>query len=154
VSDTEETLRTLSVELRLLEGTANTLQARMKFADAALRELREARETLEGVEKEKEGASFFVPIGGGSFIKAALLSADKVIVGIGAGVSVEKNIGEAKESLGSRITEFEKTRESIQQQLSQVIQRVEEDRSRFQELAAKLSEEERAQGVRKTQRGP
>ena len=154
MSDMEETLRNLSVELRLLEGTANTLQNRVGFVDAALREFRIASETLEGVEKEKEGASFFVPIGGGSFIKAALLSADKVIVGIGAGVSVEKTVAEAKDGLGKRITDFEKTRDSIQQQLSQVIQRLEEDRSRFQELAAKLSEEEKATGVRKAQRGP
>ena len=154
MSDMEETLRNLSVELRLLEGTANTLQNRVGFVDAALREFRMANETLEGVEKEKEGASFFVPIGGGSFIKAALLSADKVIVGIGAGVSVEKTVVEAKDGLGKRIKDFEKTRESIQQQLSQVIQRLEEDRSRFQELAAKLSEEEKATGVRKAQRGP
>ncbi len=150
----EETLRTLNYEIRLLEGTANTLQNRVSFVDAALREFRMASETLEGVEKETNVSSFFVPIGGGALVKAGLLSADKVIVGIGAGVSVEKSITEAKDLLGKRIADFEKTRESIQQQLGQVIQRLEEDKSRFQELATKLSQEEIATSVRKAQRRP
>lgn len=154
MSDIEETLRTIYVELQLLEGTANKLQTRVSFLDAALREFRMASETLGGVEKEKEGSSLLVPIGGGSLIKATLLSTDKVIVGIGAGISIEKTMEEAKESLEKRIKDFEKTRVSIQQQLSQVIERLEADRSRYQELASKLSEERRTQVVQKSQRGP
>lgn len=143
----EETLRRLIVELRLLEGTANTLQSRLNFVNAILTELNYAKMTLEGLEKEKKNVPLFVPIGGGSYIRAKLESAEKVIVGMGAGVSVEKSIKEAKETVGNRIAQLEKTRRTLQQQLTQVAQKIEEDRAGFQELSEKLREAERKRNV-------
>ncbi|MFB0514684.1 MAG: prefoldin subunit alpha [Candidatus Bathyarchaeia archaeon] len=143
----EETLRRLIVELRLLEGTANTLQSRLNFVNAILTELNYAKMTLEGLEKEKKNVPLFVPIGGGSYIRAKLESAEKVIVGMGAGVSVERSINEAKETVGNRITQLEKTRRTLQQQLTQVAQKIEEDRAGFQELSEKLREAERKRNV-------
>lgn len=145
----EETLRRLIVELRLLEGTADVLQSRINFVNAILTELNQAKATLEGLEKEKEDTPLFVPIGGGSFIRAKLESADKVIVGMGAGVSVEKTLSEAKETVENRIAQLEKTRRTLQQQLTQVAQKIEEDRAKFQEESEKLREAERKQNVQK-----
>ncbi|MEA2089753.1 MAG: hypothetical protein U9O89_03220, partial [Thermoproteota archaeon] len=68
----QEAFRRLAVELRLLEGTAKTLQSRISIVDAAITELTLAKRTLEGVETEKEDAPLFVPVGGGSYIKAKL----------------------------------------------------------------------------------
>ncbi len=146
----EETFRRLAVELRILEGTAEALQSRINFVNAALTELRVANMTLEGVGKEKKNTSLFVPIGGGSYVKAKLESADKMIVGIGANIAVERTIKVAKESMGNRIADLEKTRKSLQQQITQVIGRIQNNRSQLQELTAKLSEKERRKGVRKT----
>jgi len=146
----EETLRQLVVELRLLEGTANTLQSRLNFVNAILTELNYAKMTLEGLEKEKKNVPLLVPIGGGSYIRAKLGSAEKVIVGMGAGVSVEKSMSEAKETVGTRISQLAKTRGSLQQQFTQVAQKIEEDRARFQELSERLGEAERRRNVRKT----
>jgi len=153
VSSEEETLRRLAVEIRILEGTAEAVQSRINLLNATLAELRIASMTLEGVEKEKEGAPLFVPIGGGSYLKAKLESADTVIVGIGAGVAIERTIKEARENLGNRLAEFEKMRTTFQQQLTQVIEKIQDGRYRFQELTAKLSEGERTKSVRETQRG-
>lgn len=150
MSVNEETLRRLIVELRLLEGTANTLQSRLNFVNAILTELNYAKMTLEGLEKEKEDVPLFVPIGGGSYIRAKLESADKVIVGMGAGVSVEKPLSEAKETVENRIAQLEKTRRTLQHQLTQVAQKMDEDRAKFQEISEKLREVERSRNVQKT----
>jgi len=153
VSSEEETYRRLAIELRLLEGTAEALQSRINLVNAALTELRIASFTLEGVEKEKEDASLFVPIGGGSYIKAKLQSADKIIVGMGAGVATERTIKEARGNLEKRIGELEKARNTLQQQLTQAIGRIQDGRSKLQELTVKLSEEEeKNQRVRKTKK--
>ncbi|MFQ5999700.1 MAG: prefoldin subunit alpha [Candidatus Bathyarchaeia archaeon] len=152
MSSEEETLRRLMVELRILEGTAEALQSRVNLVNAALTELRFASMTLEGLEKEKKDAQLFVPIGGGSYIKAKLESSDKVIVGIGADVAVERTMKVAKENLGNRIAELEKTRTSLGQQFAQVVGKIREGRARLEELTAKLREGERAQGVRKTKK--
>jgi len=150
VSSEEETFRRLVVELRILEGTAEALQSRVNLVNAALTELRIASMTLEGLEKEKEEAQLFVPIGGGSYIKAKLESADKVIVGVGANVAVERTIKEAKENLGNRVAELEKTRAALGQQFTQVVGKIQDGRARLEEITAKLREGEPTKGVRKT----
>jgi len=149
-SEDQETFRRLVVELRILEGTAETLQARLNLVSAALTELSYARMTLEGVEKEQPDAPLFVPIGGGSYVKAKLESSDKVIVGMGAGVSIEKTMVEAKTTVQNRIGELEKTRVSLQQQLVQVVGRIQDDRAKLDDLTAKLSRVEKRSDVQET----
>ncbi len=153
-SSDQETFRRMAVELRIYEGTAEALETRLNLVNAALTELNIARMTLEGVGNESPDASLFVPIGGGSFIRAKLDSADKVIVGVGAGVSIERTLAEAKETVQNRISEMGKTRNSLQQQLVQVVGRVQEYRDRLQDLSVKLSQVERRAGVSKAQRRP
>ncbi len=153
MSSEEETLRRLAVELRILEGSANAVQSRINLVNAALAELRIANTTLEGMEKEKEEASLFVPIGGGSYVKAKLESSEKVTVGIGAGVAIERTTKEAKDNLENRIADLEKTRSTLQQQLTQVLGKIQDGRSKLQEMSSKLSRPERPKGVRKAKRG-
>jgi len=147
VSNDEETFRRLALELRILEGTADAIQSRSSMVNAALTELVVAGMTLEGLEKEKTDAPLFVPIGGGSYIEAKLGSEDKVVVSIGAGVAIERTLKEAKDTVTSRIAELEKTRTTLEQQLRQVIEKIQDNRAQLQEMSAKLSEGEKAAGV-------
>ena len=147
MSSDEETFRRLAVELRILEGTADALQSRMSLVNATLTELVVSRMTLEGLEKEKTDAPLFVPIGGGSYIEAKLGNEDKVVVSIGAGVAIEKTLKEAKDTVGSRISELEKTGTALEQQLRRVIEKIQDNRAQLQELSGKLGEREKAAGV-------
>lgn len=154
MSDGQEAFRRLAVELRILEGTAETLQARLNLVNGALAELNFARMTLDGVERETPDAFLFVPIGGGSFIKAKLENNNKVIVGAGAGVSIERTMTEAKQTVQNRISELDKTRTSLQQQLVQVVDRIQEDRDRLQDLQVRISRGEQRANVPETERRP
>jgi prefoldin alpha subunit len=134
----EEELNRLSVEMRYLEQTAETLQQRIGMINAAITDLSYANLTLESMEKEKENAELLVPIGGGSYIKVKLASSDTVIVGMGAGVSVEKTLPEAKAIVKERLDELERTMNSAQQQFAQVAQRINAGRSQLQSLLSKV----------------
>lgn len=136
----EEELRRLSVELRLLEQTAEAVQSRVNMVNAVMTDLTYANMTLEGLEKEKENAELLVPIGGNSYVKARLESKDKLVVGIGAGVSIEKTLPETKEVVKNRVEELEKTRTSLQMQFSQVVDRINEKRGKFEALVAQVQE--------------
>jgi len=140
----EEEIRRLIVELRILEGTAEELRSRINLLDAVSAELNMAKKTLEGMGKEDPDAPVFVPIGGGSYIKAKITDVDKVVYGVGAGVSVEKSLEEAKQGVDERISELERTKKTLEQQFSQVIKRIQENRERLQELTAEQRSEERA----------
>lgn len=136
----DEEVRKLSVELRYFEQTAENLQQRLSMMNAAITDLSYANMTLEGIEQEKENAELLVPIGGSSYVKVKLASTDKVIVGMGAGVSIEKTVPEAKTIIKERLEEIDKTRVSGQQQLSQIAERINHDRARMESLLAGLSE--------------
>lgn len=138
MSADEQELQRLMVEMRILEGTMESLRSRMNLVAATLNDLNLASMTLEGIGKEKVDASIYVPVGGGSYIKARLESTDKIIYGVGAGVSIEKTIEEVKESTSNRISQLNKTRQSLEQQLSQVLKKADEDQNRLRELSEKL----------------
>jgi prefoldin alpha subunit len=132
----EEELRRLSVEMRYLEQTADALQQRIGMVNAAITDLTYANMTLDGIEKEKENAEMLVPIGGSSYVKVKLADTDKVIVGLGSGVSVEKTLAETKVTLKERLDELEKTMNSAQQQFTQVAERINAGRGRLESLLA------------------
>lgn len=133
----EEEAKRLIVELRILESTAEYLQSRINFVNAALTELNLASMSLEGIEK-KDSNMIFVPIGGGSYIKARLEDTDRIVYGIGAGVAIEKTIKEAKEDIANRIAELNRAKASLEQQLGQVLAKLQEDQARLQEITASL----------------
>lgn len=137
----EEELRRINVELRFLEQTAEAIQSRINMINAVMTDLTYASMALEGLEKEKENSELLVPIGGSSYIKAKLDNPDKVIVGMGAGVSIEKTTQEAKEIIKTRLENLEKTRMSLQHQLAQVAEKISEGRERFEGIVAELREE-------------
>ena len=124
------------MEMRYLEQTADALQQRISMVNAALTDINYANITLDGIEKEKENSEMLVPIGGSSYIKVKLADTSKVIIGVGAGVSVEKTLSEAKATLKERLDELEKTMHAAQQQLSQVADRINSGRSRLETLLA------------------
>ena len=90
--------------------------------------------TLDGIEKEKENSEMLIPIGGSSYVKVKLADTNKVIIGMGSGVSVEKTLPEAKVTLKERLDELEKTMNSAQQQFSQVAERINSGRSRLESM--------------------
>jgi prefoldin alpha subunit len=139
-SKSEEELRRLTVEMRLLEQTAEELQSRANMINAVTTDLSLARMTLEGLEKESEKSELLVPIGGTSYVRARLENPDNIIVGMGAGVSVEKTREEAKEIIKKRLEDLEKTRASIQQQFAQVAEKINQDREKADALVATMRE--------------
>lgn len=153
MSSDEETFRRLLTELRLLEGTADALQNRVNLVSAATTELAFASATMEGLEKEKKGTPLLVPIGGGSFIKAEVATTETMVVGIGAGVSVETSRDEARQTLEKRMAELETSRNNLQQQLAQVIAKMRTKRQQLDEVSVRLSGRRQAGDVRKTKSG-
>jgi prefoldin alpha subunit len=92
------------------------------------------------LEKEKADTELLVPIGGSSYVKAKLENTDKLIVGIGAGVSVEKTLPETKDIIKRRLEELEKARLSLQTQFGQVVDKINENRAKFETLVAQAQQ--------------
>lgn len=130
----------------------NEIQSRVSMINGALSELRVSVMTLDGLESEKKGSELFVPIGGGSYVKAKLDSADTVVVGVGADVAVERSVKDAKVELEARIAELEKSRDALGQQFNQVLGRMQENKAQMEEVSAKLRQGD-GSGVRQATKG-
>lgn len=123
--DVEEKLRNLIFELRMLENVGNELQVRIGIVDSALRELNMAATTIQNLEKLKVGDELLIPTGANSYAIAKIANVERVLVGVGGGVIIEKSVKDAVSFLEDRANELNKARSSLQQQLSKVLERME-----------------------------
>jgi len=125
------------VQLRVYEGSARALQARLEIVNAALNEFSLASTTLEGVKTQKSDEDALIPVGGGSYVRVKLSDISKIVMGVGAGVAVEKPIQDSINEIKERIADFDKARTSLQEQLNQALFRIEENREKLGELVKK-----------------
>jgi prefoldin alpha subunit len=130
----EDIVRQLASEIRILEGSIGVLQSRLDIVRAAINEVTLAYNTLEGLKKLQNGEDTLIPVGAGSYIRMQLADSKKLIMGIGAGVAVEKDVEGSVEELKGRLQDLDKARTSIQQQLDQTATRYQQDREALEEL--------------------
>jgi len=130
----EDVVRQLAAEIRVLEGSIGLLQSRLDIVRAAINEVTLAHNTLEGVKKIRNGESTLVPVGAGSYIRMRLDDSKKLVMGIGAGVAVEKDVESSVTELKGRIEELDKARTSLQQQLEQTGARYQQDRDALEDI--------------------
>lgn len=133
----EEQLRQGLVQQRVYEGSARTLQARLDIINAAMNEFALASSTLEGIKSQKSDADALIPVGGGSFVRAKLADVSKIVVGVGAGVAIEKPIDLSITEIKDRIAGLDKARTTLQEQLNQTLIRLEENREKLNEIVKK-----------------
>ena len=134
----EDQLSRLIMEIQFLERTFEELQSRIGLVNASINEFRLANATLEGMQKEETDTQILVHIGGGSYVKAKIADTQKLIMSIGADVAAEKSVDVAKESLDTRLQEFEKVRESLEQQLGQTQTRISTLRQQLQKMSQEV----------------
>ena len=127
-SDDEEFQRRL-MELRIYEGSARALQERLQIVNAAMNEFAVASTTLEGVKTQKTDEDALIPVGGGSYVRAKLSDISKIVVGVGAGVAIEKPIDDSINETKGRLADLDKARTTLEGQLNQALIKVEENRA-------------------------
>ncbi len=115
--------------LDLLQQQANLVQASVDDLDNALK-------ALGSLESQETGHELLVPIGGGSFVHAALAKPGTVLVGLGAGVSIERNFADAKAIFQSRRTELEKVLAETTEAMNQIaneLMRLQQEAQKYQQ---------------------
>ena len=133
----DDQMRQILVEIRFLENSARVLQSRLDLITGALSETLTAISTLEGTRGKSVDTETLLPIGSGSFVKAKLADAQNIVIGVGAGVCIEKPLEDSMKDLRLRSSELEKARVSVTQQLSQVLNQAEDYRAHLSDMARK-----------------
>jgi prefoldin alpha subunit len=120
-----------------MEGSVNALQQRLQLINAAVSELNMAQDSLKDLKDIEKGSPLLVPIGGGVFMNTELGDIKKVIVDIGADVSLEMRYESAVKDISERLAEMEDAQTSVREQLTQIIAQMQS----HQQIAERLSQE-------------
>ena len=102
----EERAQQLMQQMQMLETYFADLSQREGTLYGVLREATAAIESIKSL-KKKPDSDTLVPVGMGTFVKTKISSNDKIVLNIGAGISIEKDSESAINYLEARIKEIE-----------------------------------------------
>jgi prefoldin alpha subunit len=133
---TQQHLQDLAQRHQQYQYQAESIAQQMNMVQLTIKDVETALMTITALKDEIPGKEMLVPIGFSSFVNATLTSTDKVVIGIGAGVSVEKKTDDAKAFLEKRKDELTKYNEKLNEaisKLAQEIQNIEKLAKRYQQ---------------------
>lgn len=133
----EEEVRRLLMVYQQYQAEAEAIVRQLGLFQLSVEGCEKALKAVESMETAEEGQEMLVPIGQDSFVHAKLTSKDKVILGVGAGVSIEKSNAEAKESLSKRKAQLSEASAKLNQTLS----KIEQEMGKIQSVAAKYEQQ-------------
>jgi prefoldin alpha subunit len=134
----QEQFNQLVAEVRLLEAYYQEITGRQQTVSAALLDTRSALEALDILSKSQKN-ELLVPVGAGTLIFASSEALDRIIVSVGAGVAIEKNLESAKTFLQARRQELEKAITSLESQRKEIGSRLEVGRATIQRITGSAS---------------
>lgn len=119
-------------ELNAYKSQADVLNQQVETLKNTIADLTIAQETLDAI-KGKKSPETLVPIGAGSFLITEIKNTEEVIVGLGSGAAVKKNIEDAKISI-----------EEQKKELDGVMQKMMGDLQKISDIIAQKSPEAEA----------
>ncbi len=122
----DEDIQKLSSQFQQLQYQAEALSQQLNMVSASLADTEKALNTIAGFEGVEDEHEILIPIGMGTNIMAKMSKPDTVIMEIGAGISMEKDMDNAKKSLGIRKEELTKFHQTIQNNQDQIATKMHE----------------------------
>jgi prefoldin alpha subunit len=108
-------------ELNAYKAQADMLNQQVETLNATIADMSIAQETLESI-KGKKSPETLVPIGAGSFLITEIKNTEEVIVGLGSGAAVKKNIDDAKMSIEEQKKELDNIMQKMMSDLTKISQ--------------------------------
>ena len=124
----EEITRNLTL-IEYYKQQLESIDMQLQYLQSTLAEYQRAKITVEQLHNADDKSPLLIPVGAGTFINASLTNASNVLIGIGAGVVVEKTVDEAVMKLDERMKRIQENLEKMIS-LGQKIQSDAEDLSR------------------------
>ncbi|MEM4188309.1 MAG: prefoldin subunit alpha [Candidatus Hadarchaeum sp.] len=133
----KERLQRLLAEMNDGQALVELLRQQVSALAGSLSELNMTVGALKSLKDMSPSTDILVPLGSDTFIPAKLSSAERVLVGLGADVMVERTVEEAIKFLEARIAEVEKAVEQTRTELKKVEDRIEAIRPEAEKLLVK-----------------
>jgi len=132
----EEEVRRLLAAYQQYQAQADGIMRQLSITQLTAEGLERASAAVDALGNAEVGQEILVPIGSGSFIHATLASKEKVVLNVGAGVSIEKNAAEAKDILKVRKAEVLEG----SKKLNEVLAKVDQEMQKIQAIMQQYEE--------------
>ncbi|HJJ96698.1 MAG TPA: prefoldin subunit alpha [Methanocorpusculum sp.] len=119
------------------------LSQQLRFIESARAESLASIEALETLAAADGEVSTLLSLGGGVSVRATVADTKKMLVGIGAGVTVEKSTEEAVSFLRDRITEMDASGKRLSESLGKLQSQMAAVEQRMQEIYASAQQQTR-----------
>lgn len=106
-------------EINVYKQQGDLIQQQIELVRASIAEVDALTNTLDDLE-DKDSVEAFVPVGAGSFIKGELKNTDEVIVSIGSGIAVKKDVDGARETIARQKKDLEDSLDKMLANMQQV----------------------------------
>ena len=135
----EEQAQQLMQQMQMLETYFTDLSQREGTLLSVLREAISAIESIKSL-REKTNSDTLVPIGMGTYVQTKILSNDKIVLNIGAGIAVEKTYDSAINYLEARIKEIEVALQDTSAKKQEALARLEQGKEQMNQLMQESSQ--------------
>lgn len=135
----EEQAQQLMQQMQMLETYFTDLSQREGTLLNVLREAISAIESIKSL-RQKPNSDTLVPIGMGTYVQTKILSNDKIVLNIGAGIAVEKTYDSTINYLEARIKEIEIASQDTSAKKQEVIARLEHGKEQMNQLMQETSQ--------------
>jgi prefoldin alpha subunit len=132
----EEDLNRLAIKAQLLTREGQVLQGQIDIVQATVTDLNATIDTLRNIKKAKENC--IVPVGSGAYIKCKEVDVETVLVSVGAGFILKKNVGDAQEILEDRRKQAGDSLERAQKALLSVNESLQEINAQASLMTARM----------------
>jgi len=113
----ENQIREILVRLKYLESQMAAAQGQLNMLDRGMMEIGNTRMSISSLKALSKDANSLLPLGSGMFAKGTLAKQDKILVDVGAGAIIEKDITEAEKILESRESDIKTNVANVQAML-------------------------------------
>jgi len=138
----EEEIRRLLGAYQQYQAQADSIMRQLSLTQITADGLDHALGAVEALDKAEVGQEILVPIGSGSFIHGKLASKEKIVLNVGAGVSIEKTAAEANSILQVRRSEVLES----SKKLNEVLAKIDQEMQKIQAVMQQFEEGPGSQG--------
>jgi len=114
-----------------------SIDAQLQYLLTVLAEYQRAKTTVEQLHAADPNTEVLIPLGGGTFVNGSVKDTSNVLIGIGAGLVVEKSIDEALVKLDDRSKKIQQNQEKI----VAIGQKIQSDAEELSKKTQKMIEE-------------
>jgi prefoldin alpha subunit len=144
LSETESKYSKLLSEERLLEEQLSDFQSRIEIISAQIQDHINASVTMNNL-KNEQGHDALIPIGAQIYIRGTINDTSKVMIGLGAGISVEKTVEQASADLEAIVSNMQKLLAGLRDEYAKTADRVNTLRSQLGETAQQIVQDRKKQ---------